>query len=92
MLTLTENATTIIRRLANSTEDSGSAGVRILTLDASENKFTVELVPAPDPGDKIVVADGARVFLDRIAAPRLSHKQMDALMDDESVTFSLRNQ
>ena len=39
-----------------------------------------------------MVADGARVFLDRLAAPRLSHKQMDALMDDESVTFSLRNQ
>ncbi|CAN5185364.1 hypothetical protein BH11ACT4_BH11ACT4_25600 [soil metagenome] len=92
MLTLTENATTIIRYLADATDDSATAGLRILTIDAPENKFTIEIAPAPEPGDKVVSADGARVFLDRLAAPRLSHKELDALVEQDNVKFSLRNQ
>ena len=91
MLTITENAATIIKKLTSKTDQTG--GLRILTISAPDNKFTIELASSPEPGDKVVVADGgARVFLDRLAAPRLSHKQLDALLDDENVKFSLRNQ
>lgn len=91
VLTLTENAATIIKRLASASQESKEAGLRIYTLSAPDNQYTIEIAPAPEPGDRVVEVDGARVFLDTLAAPRLSGKELDALINEENVRFSLSN-
>lgn len=90
MLTLTENATTVIKRLAAQTDDAKHAGLRIGARDGVETQLAVELAPAPEMGDAVVEDNGARVFLDETAAPTLADKVLDAHVNDDGVQFTLR--
>lgn len=81
MLTLTDNATTLIKNLADQTAVAENAGLRIST-GADAAQLSVDLTPAPEPNDKIIETDGARVFLEENAALALDDKVLDAHMDD----------
>lgn len=81
MLTLTENASTLIKNLAEQTAVAENAGLRISTgEDAAQ--LSVDLTPAPEPDDKVIESEGARVFLEENAALALDDKVLDAHMDD----------
>jgi len=90
MLTLTENAATIIRRLAVRVGNPGTCGLRIGTQAGSPDNFSVELVAVPEPGDAVIEVDGARVFLDAQASPRFSGQEMDAVVEEGAIRFALR--
>lgn len=93
MLTLTENATTVIKRLANSENTTPTTGLRIFQeAPATTSNLTVEMAPAPAEGDSVVESEGARVFLDESGAAALDDKVLDATVDGEGVRFTLRTQ
>lgn len=91
MLTLTDNAATVIKRLAAQADDAKAAGLRIGARDGDSSQFAVEISAAPEKGDEVVEENGARVFLDGTASPSLTNKELDAHVGEESVQFTLRN-
>ena len=90
MLTLTENAATVIKGLATQIEGTDQAGLRIGAKEGDTSSLAVELAPAPVEGDEVVEQDGSRVFLDATASPQLTDKELDALISEGNVRFSLR--
>ncbi|NQX37049.1 adhesin [Herbiconiux sp. VKM Ac-2851] len=91
MLTVTENAATVIKGLAARVEGAEHPGLRIGASNDAAG-FAVELTAEPVAGDEVIERDGSRVFLDQTAVPKLSDKELDALIEEGSVRFSLRNQ
>lgn len=92
MLTLTENAVTVIKTLAARTDDPSTGGVRIRSEAERDSQFAVDLATEPESGDEVVEERGARVFLDQTAGSRMARKQLDALIDGGSVRFEVRDQ
>ncbi|MFG1868705.1 adhesin [Micromonospora arborensis] len=84
MLTMTDNAVLVIRDLANQQDVAQDGGVRIAA-DAEAGSLTVELVPEPVQGDRVVDNQGARIFLDEDAAELLGDASVDATVDDEGI-------
>ncbi|GGO01745.1 MULTISPECIES: adhesin [Micromonospora] len=84
MLTMTDNAVLVIRDLANQQDVAQDGGVRIAA-DADAGSLTVELVPEPVQGDRVVDNQGARIFLDEDAAELLGDASVDATVDDEGI-------
>ncbi|WP_433130004.1 adhesin [Micromonospora sp. CA-240977] len=84
MLTMTDNAVLVIRDLANQQDVAQDGGVRIAA-DTEAGSLTVELVPEPVQGDRVVDNQGARIFLDEDAAELLGDASVDATVDDEGV-------
>jgi len=90
MLTLTENASTIVKSI---TARGGpeTAGLRI-TEDPSQG-LAVTTATSPEPGDQTVESDGAVVYLDAPASQALDDQILDAAVDEEGrVQFGLAPQ
>lgn len=93
MLTLTENASTIVKDLNDQiATDQGlpEAGLRISGEDGPEPSFAVSAAEQPAATDLVVEQDGARVFLDETATVQLDDKVLDASVDEAgNVAFAL---
>ncbi|NEN78400.1 Fe-S cluster assembly protein HesB [Nocardioides zeae] len=88
MLTLTENASTIVKDITDAQPEA--AGLRISSESATEPAFAVSVAPAPEEGDQVVEQSGATVYLDTDAAQQLDDKVLDAAVDDQGgVQFAL---
>ena len=95
MLTLTENASTIVKGIGS--QDPGASGLRITSQGTSqptaEPAFGVTVAESPQPGDQVVKQDGATVFLDPTSSTELEDKVLDAGIDDAgNVEFTLTYQ
>ncbi|MEU4717088.1 iron-sulfur cluster biosynthesis family protein [Micromonospora purpureochromogenes] len=84
MLTMTDNAVMVIRDLALQQDVAEDGGLRIAA-DTDAGSLSIELVPEPAQGDKVVDNQGARIFLDEDAAELLEDTSVDATVDDEGV-------
>ena len=84
MLTLTNSAVTAIRELI-SEPDTDHAGLRIATTSAQDgtSHFSAEITPEPTSDDQVVEEQGARVFLDPMAAVALQDKALDAEITEQ---------
>ena len=92
MLTLTENASTIVQQLTTQTEGE-DVHLRIASVDGQADGFGISAATAPEPGDQIVEQDGAKVFVDETAAVALDQAVLDAGVDDSgNVQFALGQQ
>lgn len=92
MLSLTENASTIVKDIASRT-GSEEAGLRIATDPAIEDSFSVTATDHPEPGDQVVEKDGATVYVADQAADQLTDKVLDAGVDEAGrVQFALGQQ
>jgi iron-sulfur cluster assembly protein len=90
MLTLTENARTIVKNIAEQTPGVDEGGLRISSTDPAGSEFAVAVAPTAEPNDEIVESSGARVFLEEHAAVALSDKVLDAQVDGEgAVRFTI---
>jgi len=90
MLTLTDNAASIVKGLADRITGTEEGGLRIATQEADPTNFEVTMTPTPQTDDTVVENDGAHVFLEANAANVLADKQLDATIDDEgAVRFSI---
>ena len=81
MLTLTENATSVIRSFADHPGLDHNAGLRIAATEASDGLLVSAVRDAID-GDQVLEVAGARVFLEPSVAPMLHDKILDARVDD----------
>lgn len=79
MLTLTENACTIVKQMTDAPDVPDSAGLRITEAEAG---FAVSAAEQAEPGDQVVEQDGATVYLDQITAQKLDTMVLDAGLDD----------
>ncbi len=92
MLTLTENASTVVKTLIDQ-QGSEASGLRI-SQDAPDSP-ALHVIPSdsPQPGDQVVEEAGARVFLEETAAITLDDKMLDAQVDDRGgVQFTIAPQ
>ena len=90
MLTLTENASTVVKTIVDQSEASQEAGLRISQDTPDSPALHVIATDAPQPGDQVLEEDGARVFLEETAAETLDNKVLDAQVDDNGgVQFSI---
>lgn len=90
MLTLTENASTIVREITTQSSGSDDAGLRIALEATPEPAFAISATDGPQPGDATVEQDGATVYLDAGSAAELDDKVLDASLDTEgAVQFAL---
>lgn len=92
MLTLTENATTVVKTIAAQSPGTAESGLRISAPEAEASAFSVAVAPLPEFNDAVVEQDGARVFLDVAASVALSDAVLDASVEENgSVRFALAN-
>lgn len=91
MLTLTENASAVIKNIAASQEQPDGSGLRIVQQgDGQEAELALTTATTPEPGDQVVEDQGARVFLEETAAQTLDDKVLDAQVDESGgVQFTL---
>ena len=68
MLTLTENASTVVKGIVEQSEGAKEAGLRISQDAADSPALHVMPTEAPEPGDHVLEDGGARVFLEETAA------------------------
>lgn len=88
MLTLTDNASTIVKEIAHQIPDA--SGLRISSAEGGEPTFEVEPAQSPEPGDQVVEQDGATVYLNEAAAAQLDDKVLDAAVDQQGgVQFAI---
>ncbi|MFF2050410.1 Fe-S cluster assembly protein HesB [Leifsonia sp. NPDC058194] len=89
MLTLTENASTIVKTLTDQSP-ADDAGLRISSSNPEHTAFAAAVSETPDPADQIVDAGGARLFLEEGAAAALDDKVLDAQVDEQgAVSFAI---
>ena len=76
MLALTDTARTVIRDLTSSDDVPEGSGLRIAPTAAGE--LELSLATAPAPGDEVIDADGARLFVESQTAELLADQVLDA--------------
>jgi iron-sulfur cluster assembly protein len=88
MLTLTDNASTIVKEISNQIPEA--QGLRITSENADQPSFEVEPAAAAEPGDEVVEQNGATIYLDESASLQLDDKVLDAQVDQNGgVQFGL---
>jgi Fe-S cluster assembly iron-binding protein IscA len=91
-LTLTQTAAEAVKQIIARVPQAEDGGVRIRDTGAPSG-FELSVAPDPEPRDTVVFTDGARVFLDEVAAASLEDRILDAeLAQDGSVRFALGSQ
>jgi iron-sulfur cluster assembly protein len=78
VLTVTENASTAVRDLAERAGLPESGGLRIATSQQQSGSFELALVPEAAPGDDVIDRDGATVFVAAPASAALADLELDA--------------
>ncbi len=81
MLTLTENASTVVKTIVEQSGDQ-DAGLRISQDAPDSPALHVIATEAPQPGDQVLEDNGARVFLEETAAETLDDRVLDASVDE----------
>jgi Fe-S cluster assembly iron-binding protein IscA len=93
VLTLTENASNIVKAIVEQNGGTQDAGLRFSaepTDGAQAGALAVTTVEAGQPGDQVVDKDGAKVYLEETAAVALGDQVLDASVDQSgAVQFSI---
>jgi Fe-S cluster assembly iron-binding protein IscA len=90
VLTLTENASTIVKTLVQQNLPTEDAGIRFSGEASGSGALTVSTAEGAQPGDQVVESDGAKVYLDETAAVALNDQVLDATVDEAgSVQFAI---
>jgi iron-sulfur cluster assembly protein len=90
MLTMTENASSVVKTIVEGTPSTDTGGLRIVSDKAGGTAFSVDVAMAPEPTDEVVEQGGARVFVELNARDALANQILDAeVVADGSVRFAL---
>ncbi len=90
MLTLTQNATLIVKEIADQSGGTEGSGLRITAEPGPEAGLSVTTAETAEPGDQVPAQDGPTVYLDQDAATMLDDKVLDAAVDESGrVEFAL---
>lgn len=82
MITMTPQAHRVIRRVTAHPRVGRRSGLRIAARGPRTEDLKVRTAAAPEPGDRVVERDGARLYLDGTAAPRVDGRVLDAVTED----------
>lgn len=93
MLTISPTATEAIRLLVENAEAPESAGIRIAAgaPTAQGTPLELALVESPEPGDEVIAAEEATVFLEPQVVPYLADTVLDAQVNEGQVAFELHD-
>ncbi len=93
MLTLTPTAAEVVRNLVEQSPTPDSGGLRLTAAAEGGESVALELtlVGEPEAMDETVEQEGATVYLDPGAAELLDDKLLDAQVEEDAVTFVLRD-
>jgi Fe-S cluster assembly iron-binding protein IscA len=92
LLTLTENASTIVKDIAAQQGGPESTGLRISSDDPQQG-LMVTAAQEAHPGDQTIESGGAVVYLDAPASAQLDDQVLDASVDEAGrVQFALAPQ
>jgi Fe-S cluster assembly iron-binding protein IscA len=92
MLTLTETAAKVIRNLSSQPE-SADKGIRISSQGEDASSLMLSVAEGPESSDQVVESEGAKVYLDPVAATVLDDKSLDADIDDQGgISFHVEDQ
>lgn len=94
MLLLTENASTIVKSIADQAPDVAGAGnhvgLRIAAQGADSAELSLAVVAEPESTDQVIETDGAFVYLEPNALEMLMDKILDASVEENgTVSFAL---
>lgn len=94
MLALTDNAVQAVKHIvASSEESSETGGLRMVAeQDGMQANFALSIVPLPAEDDVVVDEQDARVFLEPQAASLLDDKVLDAVVEQNRVSFTIVDQ
>lgn len=92
MLALTPNATSVIKDLTTQPQIPDGSGLRIAAAGDGSGELQLSLQAVPVPGDEVIDAEGARVFLEPATANLLSDQMLDAQVSDGGAGFYLTAQ
>lgn len=81
LLTITPDASSVIRRVSAHPTLGPGSGLRIASRTDPDAALEVAIAPGPRPGDRVVEQDGGRLFLTPSAAERVSGRELDATTD-----------
>lgn len=91
MLTLTDTARDVLRRIPRQPDQPSTAGLRIAPRATEDSGFRVAAAPRPRSGDHVLDDGEARVFLADEAADRFEDAELDARKDDRGrIEFVVR--
>jgi len=88
MLTVTEDAATLICTLIRDAQRSERSGLRIV-VHPNHHSLAMSLASGPSPADDIVETDEARVFLSPSASQRLDERTLRAALSVSHSSFFL---
>jgi len=88
MLSVTEEAASLIRALGRKVNAAAGSGLRI-AIDARHDSLSMALAPGASPGDAIVHIGETRVFVSLAAADRLATRTLQASRGPERSSFFL---
>jgi iron-sulfur cluster assembly protein len=86
MLVLTEAAAEVVKSVTATAQAPDGAGLRIASAEVqpeSPDALKVTATTGPAENDQVIEADGARVFLEPLAAIYLEDKILDAQVDEQ---------
>jgi Fe-S cluster assembly iron-binding protein IscA len=92
VLDLTQNATKMIKDLTTQPEIPQGAGLRIAPAPDGSGELQLSLQGEPAPGDQVIDAEGARLFLEPATANLLADQILDAQVSDGGTGFYLTAQ
>ena len=82
MITMTTKAHQVVRQVTAHPRIGRHSGLRIASRGPASDTLSVQAVAEPHPGDRVLESDGARVYLDDVADPRVEGHVLDAVTED----------
>lgn len=82
MITMTSKAHEVVRQVTSHPRVGPHSGLRIAAQDDKTATLSVRTVAHPHPADRVFESDGARVYLDDVAEPRVEGHVLDAVTED----------
>lgn len=93
MLTLTDQAVTVIRDLTSRPGLPTETGLRIAPEDGGAGGLALSLADGPQAGDQVIGESGVQVYVEPEAAAALDDKALDARVTETGeVSFQIQNQ
>ncbi len=82
MLTITPQALAVIQRVTAHPALEPTSGLRIARRAEPAAPLLVRAVDCPEPGDRVLEREGARLYLGSDIARRLDGRRLNAVTDD----------
>jgi iron-sulfur cluster assembly protein len=92
LLALTDNAVQAVKNIVAASESSEGGLRMVAEQEGTQANFALSVVPLPAEDDEVIEEQDARVFLEPQAASLLDDKILDAVVEQNRVSFTIADQ